>query len=65
MSGDDIRKCADCVHNYLWVCKHPSQRNNKCVGRCEKYSNGISCTECGNPIEQGYCVNKLCNSHGR
>ena len=65
MNEEDIKNAADCFHNYLWICKHPSQCNTKCVGRCEKYFNGISCPECDNPIEYGYCINKLCVNHGR
>ena len=65
MTTSERIKAAGCWFNFLWKCEHPNMKGCACNGPCDKYQDLIACPKCGNPIEAGYCINKLCSNHGR
>ena len=64
MTSEQIKLASTCTYNYLWACTHEDNRGKECPGPCHLFSNGkILCPLCYNPVELGYCVNKLCTNN--
>jgi hypothetical protein len=36
-----VSKASECIHNFLWKCKHPKQLGKACEKLCEYYENHI------------------------
>jgi hypothetical protein len=67
MTKEQMLKAAECDFNKLFKCTHKHLKSHRCHGPCnimEIEGSLQMCPLCSNPIEQGYCLNKLCVNHG-